>query len=542
MSDYYDRDKFTGGRQGPPPPQRKPENNRGWYSWPLIIVFFSIGLWPVALVLLMVNLFGGDGKKPATAGGVESAVERAMRRAEERTGSAARQAADRMNQAAGRVDRAVRQAEDAVRGGVRTGAAVTEQALQRARQEAEAAARMVLHGGRRDFDEMAQILNTALDKAKILAELERQAAQQRQQAQSQATPRRSGYADARPVSGPQPAPNPQPASGPLNGAQNRKQSGQKTAKPQKQKKMKLPGKMLRFLGICLLVLGSILGLDFLANAAQGYYVDFEEFFTTLGFLAGGGIMFGRGRYLANMTRRSQRYILAIGNADVMALDEIAKRVNRKPAQAAKELQKLIDKGYLGEDAYVDRERGYFVRFGATLEEEAPRPVQTRQEEAPPPPEAEEGGYSTVLRSIRRANQRIADPALSRKIERIEQVTALILKEVEVHPEKRERLHTFFDYYLPTTQKLLDTYADFEATGVEGANLRQAKARIAETMDAIVAGFERQLDHLYSADAMDIAADIQVMEAMLNRDGATASQEFGYHEDEEEDGGFRPLQL
>ena len=541
MSDYYDRDKFTGGRQGPPPPQRKPENNRGWYSWPLIIVFFSIGLWPVALILLMVNLFGGDGKKSATAGGAESAVERAMRRAEERTGSAARQAADRMNQAAGRVDRAVRQAEDAVRGGVRTGAAVTEQALQRARQEAEAAARMVLHGGRRDFDEMAQILNTALDKAKILAELERQAAQQRQQAQSQATPRRSGYADARPVSGPQPAPNPQPASGPLNGAQNRKQSGQKSAKPKKQK-AKPAGVMLRMIGIIALFTGFCVGADVASELLGHGYMDFDNIIASLGFLGAGGIMFFRGRYLNKMSRRSQRYILAIGNVDAMPLEEIAKRVNRSPSQAAKELQKLIDKGYLGEDAYIDKERGYFLRFGATLEEEAPRPVQTRQEEAPPPPEAEEGGYSTVLRSIRRANERIADPALSRKIERIEQVTALILKEVEVHPEKRERLHTFFDYYLPTTQKLLDTYADFEATGVEGANLRQAKARIAETMDAIVAGFERQLDHLYSADAMDIAADIQVMEAMLNRDGATASQEFGYHEDEEEDGGFRPLQL
>ena len=52
-------------------------------------------------------------------------------------------------------------------------------------------------------------------------------------------------------------------------------------------------------------------------------------------------------------------------------------------------------------------------------------------------------------------------------------------------EKRERIHTFFDYYLPTTQKLLDAYVDFEATGVEGANLRQAKARIKQTMDAIV---------------------------------------------------------
>ena len=51
--------------------------------------------------------------------------------------------------------------------------------------------------------------------------------------------------------------------------------------------------------------------------------------------------------------------------------------------------------------------------------------------------------------------------LSRKIDRLEQISGLIFKEVEEHPEKRNSIRTFFDYYLPTTQKLLDTYADFE---------------------------------------------------------------------------------
>ena len=105
----------------------------------------------------------------------------------------------------------------------------------------------------------------------------------------------------------------------------------------------------------------------------------------LGFAAAGGIMWGRGQYLARMARRTNRYTNAIGEAEAMPLDEIAKRVNRSPAKAARELQKLIDKGYLGEDAYIDRERGYFLRFGATVEEEEP------EEAAPPPPQGGGGG-------------------------------------------------------------------------------------------------------------------------------------------------------
>ena len=47
--------------------------------------------------------------------------------------------------------------------------------------------------------------------------------------------------------------------------------------------------------------------------------------------------------------------------------------------------------------------------------------------------------------------------------------------------------------------------------MEGENLRQAKSRIESTMDAIVKGFEHQLDELYKADAMDVDSDIRVME-------------------------------
>ena len=300
------------------------------------------------------------------------------------------------------------------------------------------------------------------------------------------------------------------------------------AKPAKEKKPKTKpaGVMLRIFGAVALFVGVCIAGDFMSEALQGYGVDLDDFFAALSFLGAGGIMFFRGRYLNKMSRRSQRYILAIGNTDAMPIDEIAKRVNRKPAQAEKELQKLIDKGYLGEDAYIDYERGYFLRFGATLEEEEPA---VREAPVQPTPKEVQEGYSGILRNIRHANDRIADPVLSRKIDRLEQVSAQIFKEVEEHPAKRNSIHTFFDYYLPTTQKLLDTYADFEETGVEGENLREAKERIEQTMDLIVAGFEHQLDQLYSSDAMDVASDIKVMEAMLKRDTASVAKDFGYPE-------------
>ncbi len=281
-------------------------------------------------------------------------------------------------------------------------------------------------------------------------------------------------------------------------------------------------RLLRALGIAALVIGAILSLDAIPYLIEGYTFTLEQLVAGIGFLTGGGIVWGRAEYQAKLSRRTKRYILAIGMAETMRLDEIAKRVNRPVDKAAKELQKLIDKGYLGEDAYIDYEKGCFTRFSAVVEEE-------KQEEEVPK-EANEG-YSGILRELRTANDRIADEKLSGKIERLEQISALIFKEVEAHPEKRERIRTFFDYYLPTTQKLLDTYAEFDELGVEGENLRETKERIEAMMDSIVEGFELQLDRLYSADAMDVASDIKVMEAMLGRETSSAAKDFGYDKNE-----------
>jgi hypothetical protein len=107
-----------------------------------------------------------------------------------------------------------------------------------------------------------------------------------------------------------------------------------------------------------------------------------------------------------------------------------------------------------------------------------------------------------------------------------EIAGKILKLVEEDPAKKNQAATFLNYYLPTTEKLLDSYADFEEAGVSGENLTQAKEKIRRTMDSIMAGFERQLDALYHADAMDVDSDIRVMETMLRRDGGSVEEDFG----------------
>lgn len=251
------------------------------------------------------------------------------------------------------------------------------------------------------------------------------------------------------------------------------------------KRMKIAGILLTIVGAVAFFNGVADNLFWLEDGFQLHYVKYflEGLFYPTGLLAGGiGLLIGSG----SMTRRHRRYASYLRIA--------GKRSSISVASLAR--------------AAEDQER------------------QERQREAPQVPQEAEEGYSGMLRSIRRSNDRIADPELSRKIDRLEEIAGKILKLVEEDPAKKNQAATFLNYYLPTTEKLLDSYADFEEAGVSGENLTQAKEKIRRTMDSIMAGFERQLDALYHADAMDVDSDIRVMETMLRRDGGSVEEDFG----------------
>lgn len=278
--------------------------------------------------------------------------------------------------------------------------------------------------------------------------------------------------------------------------------------------MKIVGLVLLFAGLVSMVQG--------IGAAAGVlsWSLLAELFPTMGLAAGGlGLVIGS----ASMTRRARRfgkYLACAHGQEAVSLKKLADTAEVSQRKVERDLEIMIEKGLWGKNAYVDLGSDMLFRSPEAAEAYfAPR--QAAQEPAPA-----EQGYSGVLREIRRANDRIADPVLSQKIDRLEEVAGKIFRIIEKEPAKKDKASTFLNYYLPTTQKLLNSYAEFEEAGVSGENLNQAKAKIQSTMDSIVAGFERQLDELYRADAMDIDSDIRVMETMLRRDSATVADDFG----------------
>ena len=75
-----------------------------------------------------------------------------------------------------------------------------------------------------------------------------------------------------------------------------------------------------------------------------------------------------------------------------------------------------------------------------------------------------------------------------------------------------------NYYLPTAIKLLETYERLDHQAVKGENIRSSMEDIDRFMYTVADAFEKQLDSLFSDEAMDISADISVFETMLKQEG------------------------
>lgn len=127
------------------------------------------------------------------------------------------------------------------------------------------------------------------------------------------------------------------------------------------------------------------------------------------------------------------------------------------------------------------------------------------------------GRSTLLR-LEKLGKSVRDQDTALRLGRIVEVAGKIFDYVEERPEKAPLIRRFMGYYLPTTVKLLETYCRLDAQDVEGENITETMRKIREVLATIEEAFEKQLDSLFSDEALDISTDITVLEGLLHQEG------------------------
>ncbi len=122
------------------------------------------------------------------------------------------------------------------------------------------------------------------------------------------------------------------------------------------------------------------------------------------------------------------------------------------------------------------------------------------------------------------NEHIPDQALSAQIDRMEKAGESILKHIRSHPEKARSIRRFATYYLPTSVRILTSYAELYASGANGENAKSLMADVEKNAATIAQAFEAQLDALFAGAVLDVSAEIDVLDGMLSGDGLTGQNQ------------------
>lgn len=245
----------------------------------------------------------------------------------------------------------------------------------------------------------------------------------------------------------------------------------------------------------------------------------------LGATTGIGCLFGA-QHIRTSRRMRRKIENIVGDSQYMYIQDIADAIPCSYDKCCKHLENCIDEGLFGPVAYLDMRRKCLVVTGKAPEPEPKKPRKPKAEKAEKPAAMpQQDKYQKILDELHRVNDAIPDEEMTDKISRLEAVAAKIFEQARTDPDKLPQMRKFMDYYLPTSLKLLNTYAELDRQGIEGENITESKRRIEQTMDTLVDAFENQLDRLFASDALDVSTDIDVMQNMLRADGLTEDEPF-----------------
>ena len=206
-----------------------------------------------------------------------------------------------------------------------------------------------------------------------------------------------------------------------------------------------------------------------------------------------------------------------------------KMLSRFSDYTMKDLEKMIGQ-HLFYQAHLDYDNKYLILSDRTYEQYQMAREDFKKEQAEKKAkEAEEDKLPEECRKliaegqryvahIRECNDAIPGEEISRKLDKMEQLVQRIFEEVKIHPEVAGDLHKMMEYYLPMTEKLLDSYRELDAQPVAGENVTKTKHEIEDAVDSLNVAFEKLLDSLFADRAWDISSDISVLNTMLAQEG------------------------
>jgi len=306
---------------------------------------------------------------------------------------------------------------------------------------------------------------------------------------------------------------------------------------------KKTGKGISFILLLVSIGFVIAGIGALSNWISGGFANTTEMIFGGSYLLGGVIAFLSRNIVSHQYVRYKNYFAYMEGRGIIPISEFSQISGLSSKKVTGDLQAMINNGYLTPGAYIDYgldclvlspEEAQKLRAGVTGAQRFPAAVISGVSGG----SGVAGGLgvsggsadgisvtqdAAILAELREVNSFINDSSIAAKVNKLIELTEKIFKIVEDNPDKQPQLRRFSSYYLPTTLKLVRSYTTLEKQGVKGENIMSTKKSIGDILDTLSTGFEQQLDQLFKSDAIDIAADINVLENLMHQDGLSGEK-------------------
>ena len=217
----------------------------------------------------------------------------------------------------------------------------------------------------------------------------------------------------------------------------------------------------------------------------------------------------RGYRITSRIKRFREYRKILDDREFCDVEELARKLGKTSAYVVKDLKEMMKyqmflQGHLDKQdkcfMITDQAYSQYCQAQKSLEEREARARAEAAKMADPKYSEEVRMMLTegkrYVEHIRACNDAIPDVEISAKISRLELIISRIFTQVEKDPSLAPELHQFMNYYLPTTQKLLDVYQELDDQPVQGQNISETKKEIEATLDTINQAFENLLDSCY----------------------------------------------
>lgn len=280
------------------------------------------------------------------------------------------------------------------------------------------------------------------------------------------------------------------------------------------------------------------------NLAPGFLFVLVPVFTIL---AGTATITVVGSSMMNRVERFNKYVKVLGMAEFCNISDLALKVSKSTKFVVKDVNNMIKKGWFKQGHLDDQNTCLIItdsmyeqykqleqrkalhmkeeeerkqREKASMEQQAKEQQNQdayRKSLAPEVQKVIEQG-DAYIKKIRECNDAIPGEEISAKIDHMEMIVDRIFDRVEQNPQCVKDIRKLMEYYLPTTIKLLEAYAEMDAQPIGGDNIQTAKKEIEATLDTLNTAFEKLLDSLFQEKAWDVSSDISVLNTMLAQEG------------------------